>query len=141
MSVLYVALQLLRVVISGDVNTRLLFYFICRNLPPARPSQVPDDRVDCPHCGRKFAEKTAERLLSDSAVLYWNAICTYMHIYIYTLSNHTLYWLPCLSRHIPACKNMIHNKPGGARPATRALMSPVPRQLNARAMPPGSKKR
>ena len=28
---------------------------------PNMASQVPDDRVPCPHCGRKFAEETAKR--------------------------------------------------------------------------------
>eukprot|EP01084_Bolivina_argentea_P250310 419323_1 len=28
---------------------------------PNIPSQIPDDRVPCPHCGRKFAEETAKR--------------------------------------------------------------------------------
>eukprot|EP00488_Nonionellina_sp_1-RS-2012_P001475 TRINITY_DN2384_c0_g1_i1.p1 TRINITY_DN2384_c0_g1~~TRINITY_DN2384_c0_g1_i1.p1 ORF type:complete len:117 (-),score=31.47 TRINITY_DN2384_c0_g1_i1:181-531(-) len=28
---------------------------------PNIPSNIPDDRVPCPHCGRKFAEETAKR--------------------------------------------------------------------------------
>jgi hypothetical protein len=32
-----------------------------RSLPPPPTFDAPDDRVECPHCGRKFAEMTAQR--------------------------------------------------------------------------------
>ena len=32
-----------------------------RSLPPPPTFDAPDDRVECPHCGRKFAELTAQR--------------------------------------------------------------------------------
>ncbi len=32
-----------------------------RSLPPVPTFDEPDDRIPCPHCGRKFAELTAQR--------------------------------------------------------------------------------
>ena len=36
-------------------------------LPPPPPSDELDDRVQCPHCGRRFAEKAAERHIPKCA--------------------------------------------------------------------------
>lgn len=37
------------------------------DLPPPPASSMPDDRVPCPHCGRKFAENAAERHIPHCA--------------------------------------------------------------------------